>query len=300
MPHRPVTLRLEGVSFERALATLADSNGLAAVRQNGIVYLGSYEVMTRRFPNAGASGLRTETFALHNAAAIDVARSLSDALARGTIVVSDRRTASVVVTGSPDTIERARELIVQLDRPAVLRSATVDLKYVKARDALGALAATLAIAPPSSAYAGDQRNDVVLSGTDFIAQATQLLASFDRPGRQVKYDVRVTDVTPQSDSITSDSFGGVDVNGSQHAGSGSTVTTFVNNSISINATLNAMVTKGQASILAEPSLSTLNDVPAALLVGESYRSSTSTREREPSRFSSSTSASTSTSRLRSG
>jgi type IV pilus assembly protein PilQ len=270
--HRPVTLRLEGVSFDRALATLAESNGLAAVRQNGIVYLGSYEIMTRRFPNAGAFGLRTQTFGLRNAAAADVARSLSDALPHGTIVVSDRRTASVVVTGTADTIERAQEIVAQLDRPATLRTVTVDIKYLKARDALAALAATLSIVPPSSAYAGDQQNDVVLAGSDdFIAQASQLLASFDRPGRQVKYDVRVTDLTPQSDSSNVGIlFGGVDVSGTQHAGSGSTVTTFVSNSISINATLNAMVTKGEASILAQPSLSTLNDIPAALLVGESY------------------------------
>ncbi len=270
--HHPVTLRLEGVTFERALETLAESNGLAAVRQNGIVYLGSYDVLTRRFPNAGTLGLRTETFELRNAAAAEVARSLGDALPHGTIVVSDRRTSSVVVTGSPDTIERARELVRELDRSTSLRTATVDIKYLRARDALAALGNTLAIVPPSSAYAGDQRNDVVLSGSDdFIAQASQLLASFDRPGRQVKYDVRVTDLTPQSDSSNVGFlFGGIDVNGTQHAGSGSTVTTFVNNTISINATLNAMVTKGQASILAEPSLSTLNDVPAALLVGESY------------------------------
>ena len=209
---------------------------------------------------------------MRNAAAAEVAHSLSDALPHGTIVVSDRRTSSVVVTGSPDTIERARELVAQLDRSTTLRTVTVDIKYLKARDALAALGSTLAIVPPSSAYAGDQRNDVVLSGSDdFIAQASQLLASFDRPGRQVKYDVRVTDLTPQSDSSNVGFlFGGVDVNGMQHAGSGSTVTTFVNNTISINATLNAMVTKGQASILAEPSLSTLNDIPAALLVGESY------------------------------
>jgi len=270
--HHPVTLRLSGVTFERALATLAESNGLAAVRENGIVYLGSYDVLTRRFPNAGTLGLRTETFELRNAAAAEVAHSLSDALPHGTIVVSDRRTSSVVVTGSPDTLERAHELVVQLDRSASLHTVTVDIKYLKARDALAALGSTLAIVPPSSAYAGDQRNDVVLSGPDdFIAQASQLLASFDRPGRQVKYDVRVTDLTPQSDSSNVGLlFGGVDVNGTQHAGSGSTVTTFVNNTISINATLNAMVTKGQASILAEPSLSTLNDIPAELLVGESY------------------------------
>jgi type II secretory pathway component GspD/PulD (secretin) len=65
-------------------------------------------------------------------------------------------------------------------------------------------------------------------------------------------------------------FGGVDENGNELAGSGSTVTTFLRNSLQINATINALVTKGEAQILARPSLSSLNNVPASLLVGEQY------------------------------
>jgi len=272
VPHRPVTLRLAGVNFERALATLAQSNDLCVARVDGVVYVGTPDVMMRRYSNTGAVGLLTQTFVLHNAQANDIARSLVDALPRGTVIVPDRRTAIVVVTGNSTTIGRARDLVAALDRASSLQTATFSLKYLRAHEAVAALQNSLSIVPPAGAYAGEQQNAVVLSGSgDYIAQAYRLLEQFDRPGRQVRYDVKVTDVTPQSDSSNVGIlFGGVDVNGAQHAGSGSTVTTFLNSSISINATLNALVTKGQASILAQPSLSTLNGVSAALLVGQSY------------------------------
>jgi type IV pilus assembly protein PilQ len=47
-------------------------------------------------------------------------------------------------------------------------------------------------------------------------------------------------------------------------------TAFLSNSIALNATINALVTQGDAAILAQPSLSTLNNVQATLLVGQQF------------------------------
>ncbi len=92
----------------------------------------------------------------------------------------------------------------------------------------------------------------------------------DRPGQQVRYEVRVTDLTPTESSNIGFLFGGVDENGQPQAGSGSTVTSFLRNSLAVNATINALVTKGEARILARPSISSLNNVQASLLVGQQY------------------------------
>jgi type II secretory pathway component GspD/PulD (secretin) len=145
------------------------------------------------------------------------------------------------------------------------------MRYVKASDALKALQASLTIAAPDSAYAGDQQNEIVLAGSeDFLGRAAAVIANVDRPGQQVRYEVRVTELTPTESSNIGFLFGGVDVNGSPTAGSGSTVTTFVNKSLAINATINAMVADGSAQVLARPSISSLNNVPASLLVGQQY------------------------------
>ena len=86
----------------------------------------------------------------------------------------------------------------------------------------------------------------------------------------MRYEVRVTDLSPSESSNVGFLFGGVDETGAEHPGSGSTVTTFVRNSLAINATINAMVALGDAQILARPSISSLNNVPASLLVGQQY------------------------------
>lgn len=145
------------------------------------------------------------------------------------------------------------------------------MRYVKAADALKALQSTLQMTAPSSAYASSQQNAIVLTGTnDFLRLATDLIERVDRPGQQVRYDVAVTDLTPTETSDIGFLFGGIDINGVPHAGSGSTVTTFLKSSIQVNATINALVTRGEAKILARPTLSSLNNVAASLLVGEQY------------------------------
>jgi type II secretory pathway component GspD/PulD (secretin) len=269
--HRPITLRLHDVSFDEALATLAQANDLEAVRVGKIVYLGTSDEMNRRYASDAARGVRLTTFRIASADPDELAKTLGDALPRGTIVLPDRRTSSVIVSGTPASLHRARELIDSLDRASGMHDSLLPMRFVKASEALKALQATLPVVAPDSAYASDQQNALVLYGArEFIAQATSIVRRIDRPGQQVRYEVRVTDLTPTESSNIGFLFGGVDVNGQQQAGSGSTVTTFLRNSLAINATINALVSKGEAQILARPSLSSLNNVQASLLVGEQY------------------------------
>ncbi len=270
VPHRAITLRLQHVSFDDALATLATSNDLAAVRVGGVVYVGTTEAINRRYPSGSSLGSRTQIFALRNGNSDDAVKDLSAALPPGTLVVGDKRTASVIVTGSPNAIERARTLIASLDQSDAPASASVPMRFVRSNDALDALHAVLPPSPTNAAYANAQQNAILLSGSDdFVAHAKALLDQIDRPGQQVRYDVKVTDVTPQSDaSNVGVIFGGVDFRGGLT--SGSTVYTFQTPAISVNATLNALVTEGRATILARPSISTLNNQQASLLVGQSY------------------------------
>jgi type II secretory pathway component GspD/PulD (secretin) len=269
--HRPITLRLHDVSFEEALATLADVSDLEAVRVGNIVYLGPADVMNRRYAANAARGVRMATFRIASADTDALAKTLGDALPKGTVVLADRRTSSVIVSGTTASLDRARDVIAAFDRTPAFRDASLPMRYVKASEALKALQATLPVVPPASAYASDQQNAIVLFGpSDFIAEATSIVGRIDRPGQQVRYEVRVTDLEPTESSNVGFLFGGVDENGVQHAGSGSTVTTFLRNSLAINATINAMVNRGEAQILARPSLSSLNNVAASLLVGQQY------------------------------
>jgi type II secretory pathway component GspD/PulD (secretin) len=84
----------------------------------------------------------------------------------------------------------------------------------------------------------------------------------------VRYDVRVTDVSPSDTADVGILFGGLSLTAQPTPGSASTA--FLTNSLALNATINALITRGEASILAQPTLSTLNNAQASLLVGQQF------------------------------
>lgn len=264
--HHNVTLRLQRVSFDQALQTLAQSNDLQTVRIGNVIYLGTTEAMNRRYPSGGPGGTRHAVFPVKNGSPDDVAKSLGDSLPKGTLVVADKRTASILVTGSAEAVDRARRTIASLDAASTLQTTALPMRYVKASDALKALQATLTIAAPQSIYATDQQNQLLVTGTgDFVSQTQALVAHIDRPGQQVRYEVRVTDLTPTENSNIGFLFGG-----GTTSPNGSFATTFVRNSVQINAQLNALVSQGLGKILARPTISSLNNIGASLLVGSQY------------------------------
>ena len=269
--HKPVTLRLRDVTFDQALTTLARANDLQTAHIGNVIYLGTADAINRRYVSSQSAGVRTAVFALHNGGTDEISKSLTLALPTGTLVVPDTRTSSVIVTGPAAVVERATSLVGDLDQPSGVQSATIPMRYVKAAETVKALTATLQIQAPASAYASEQQNAVVLTGSrDFLVRAGALAARIDRPGQQVRYEVRVTDISPSETANVGFLYGGIDASGTQQPGSASTVTTFMRNSLGVNATINALEVRGLAKILARPTISTLNNVQASLLVGEQY------------------------------
>lgn len=271
--HDHVTFRLRDVSFDEALRTLAQAFDLQIHREGSIVLIGSSAAMNRRFGvDAGSTSI--VVLPLHRAKADDVGKQLIDALPAGTVVVPDKRTATIVVTAGAATIARARSLVSALDAPGygaessgLVKSVALPLHYLKPSDAIKTIKASF---PDANLVADDRQNAVIITGNEEIESAVSaLVAAIDVPGQQVMFEVRVADVTPTDD--TSDVgliFGGVDFKGGTTVGS--TVLTFVSRTITVNATLNLLVQKGSASILATPRLVTINNHEASLLVGETF------------------------------
>jgi type II secretory pathway component GspD/PulD (secretin) len=143
---------------------------------------------------------------------------------------------------------------------------TVALRNAKPSDAVKELKGAL---PDANLVADDRSNTVVISGgADAQAAARSLLSSIDGPGRQVMFEVRVTDVKPVDDSSNVGiQFGGTGF------GAGAIAQfpyALIKGSIAINAQINALVQNGHAQILATPRIATLNNREATLLVGETY------------------------------
>lgn len=267
-----VTLHLHGVTFDEALSVLVESHDLQVRRHGGVLIVGSSESMNRRYgdPNDPRSA-QTIVLAFSHAAPDDAAKELAAGLPPATIIVPDKRTSSIIVTGNADTIARARQLASALDAPepgtGEHLAHAYALKFVKASQVLSDLKGVL---PDGSYVADDAQNAILVSGNDEVQQtAAQFVASLDVPSPQVLFEVRVADVVPENDqSDVGIQFGGYDLAG--NAISGAATYAFAKNSIAINARLNALVSKGRAQILATPKLVTLNNKEADLLIGQTY------------------------------
>jgi len=272
LPSDRVTLHLVGVTFDEALSALVRSRGLSIRRIGATLIVGSAETFNRDGSTAGPLEAQTAVLTLRRADPADVAKELVAALPAGTVVVPDRRTDGIVVSGDVSTVDRARSLVSALDGPASV-SASGDfriyrLRYVRAEDALKMLKVEL----PDGvvAVADGTQNALLVRGGD---EAQRLAASFttqiDVAGRQVAFEVRVADVTPRDDSSSVGfEFGGVDLQGQPLAGAATYA--FPHGTVAVNARLDALVSRGRAQILATPRLVTLNNHEADLLIGQTY------------------------------
>ncbi len=268
-----VTLHLRGVTFEDALGAILQSHGLQVRRQSGILIVGTSESMNRRYGNAAdPRGAKTAVLALSHANAQDVAKEIAAGLPDGTVIVPDRRTASVIVTGDAETVTRAKQLVAALDTPAYSANSSnlahvYQLRFLKPSETAAALKGVL---PDGSYVADDAQNAIVVSGNEEVQQtAAGFLRSMDVPSPQVLFEVRVADLEPINEqSDVGLSFGGYDLSGQPI--SGAATYAFARNSLAINARLDALVSKGHAQILATPKLVTLNNKEADLLIGQTY------------------------------
>lgn len=268
-----ITLHLSKVSLEDALSALVHSRDLSVHREGDILIIGSNLVMNRRYGGVGDDlGTQTVVLSLRHAKAEDIARSMIDALSTGTVVVPDKRTGSIIVTGDSATVSRARSLVAALDAPRFginggSSAHAFELRYLRPSDVIAQLKDVL---PDGSYVADDRQNAIVVTGNPEMQETAQaFLASVDVPAPQVMFEVKVADLQPENDqSNVGIEWGGLDLTGK--AFPGGTAYAFTKNAIAVNATLNAMVSSGHATILATPKLVTLNNREADLLIGQTY------------------------------
>lgn len=259
-----VTIHLHAVTVREALSAIADTHALRVRSQGGILIVGSAEAMNRR--GAGVA------LPVRHTVPDDVARDLGDALPAGTVVVADRHSGTVVVEGDPETIARAKKLVRVLDAGSTSAAATVRvvsyrLRYARPDD----VAAKLKAVTPAGIYlVDDQQNAVLVTGAQDVQDgARELIAGVDRPSPQVMFEVKVADVTPVNDSSNFGlEFGGLDLQGEPLPGA--VTYSFATGTVPVNVRLNALVSRGRASILATPKLVTVNNKEADLSIGETY------------------------------
>jgi type IV pilus secretin PilQ/predicted competence protein len=217
-----VTISLHNVPLKEALDLIVRTNGLE-YRQVGNVYVvGTSEELTKQFGSVGQAA-QTVAFPIRYATPGDLAKQLSSVLPASAFTI-DPRTDTLLVTGSPDIIQSARNF----------------------------------------------------------------LALSDVPAPQVVFEVKVIDVTPKNDTLNV----GIDWSGTSALGLFENCITcagistlpsssiqngnpipfqpFTRNAIFISAKINYLITKNEASVLADPRVEALDNQQASLLVGQTY------------------------------
>ena len=267
-----ITFRLRDVDADTALATLAQAYNLQTHRMGNIVLIGDAATMNRRYSDDGdPSAAQTAIFALLRAKPDEAAATLLATLPAGTVAVADKRTSSVIVTANANTLLRARRLVAALDAPSGAglgnaHATTIALSNAKPTDAVRALKGAV---PDASVIADDRSNSLIVNGNaEVLETAKSLIAGIDRPGRQVMFEVRVTDVKPIDDNANV----GIEFGGTGFGAGAVAQFPFAvaKSTIAVNAQINALVQTGHAQILATPRIATVNNREASLLVGETY------------------------------
>jgi len=230
------------VSIDARNTEINDVIGLLA-RQSGLNIVADGSVKPRRI-----------TFRLH-----DVDPDVALATLAQAYDLQTHRSGNIVLIGDAATLNRRYG-------SAGEASTAIALHNAKPSDAVKALKGAL---PDVGMFADDRSNTVVVTGSaEAQTTARSLLSNIDGPGRQVLFEVRVTDVKPIDDTTNVGiQFGGTGF------GAGALAQfpfAIAKSTIAVNAQINALVQNGHAQILATPRIATLNNREATLLVGETY------------------------------
>lgn len=220
----------------------------------------------------------TTTVALHN---VPLKQAL-DLIVR-TNGLDYRQVGNVYVVGTPS------DLAAQFGQAGQVATQSVafPIKYANPADLQKQLATVI---PPNN-FTVDARTDTLLvTGTpDIIQSARNFLALSDIPAPQVMFEVKVIDITRTNDTANN----GVNYSGSsalaflenplgappgttftlpatQYLGQPIPLQPFTRNELFISAQLNYLITHNEAQLLADPKVSALDNLPASILIGQTY------------------------------
>ena len=269
-----VTFRMMNVAPRTVLDALEQSYGLNEIVRDGVVRL----VLAASVGTSldAAANVQTVAIPTTGANAQALVSSLQIAIPSAVIVASPNG-KSIVVSGSPAAVKRARDVVAGLlsDPGAALPASTIiGLRFVSATEATKLLTASEYADATTVIVADDARSQLLVRGPDAsVARIRAALVLIDRAAPQVTFEVQVLDVEDDNSSNTGVLLGGYDPNGKPSIGSA--FITFANRALPINATINALVGSGKAQVLANPYIAVTNGETGKVLVGSQYPIQTS-------------------------
>ncbi len=218
------TVDLHNVPLKQALDLIVRTNGLD-YRQVGNVYIvGTPADLAAQFGQSGQVATQSVAFPIKYASPVDLAKQLATVIPATSFTV-DARTDTLLVTGTPDIIQSARNFLALSDIPAP--QVMFEVKVVDIT----------------------RNNDTANNGVNFSGSSS--LAFLENPLG-----------APPGTSFQ--------VPATQYLGQPIPLQPFTRNELFIQAQLNYLLTHNEAQLLADPKVSALDNLPASLLIGQTY------------------------------
>ncbi len=235
----PVTVHLEDVPWRDALDIVLRANGYAAQEEEGVIRVGLWDQFLNEEITLNEAErkredlipLTTRVVDVSFAQAYEIVRPLEGILSRRGVLEVDDRTNAVIINDIPDKVEEIANLILKLDeetQQVEIATRLVDVDFRATRE-LGIDWTAM---------------NVTIPGIDGIYAAT-----VDATG-QIKGDVGGSDATVAEPKAELDIGHIIGPNGS------------------FEATIHALERENKASIISNPTITTLNNREALIIVGK--------------------------------
>jgi type II secretory pathway component GspD/PulD (secretin) len=283
-----ITLRLESVPLEKALNLVLRVNDLDYRRIGNVIVIDSPAHLAQVFPAPQPpeqlpEEVTTQVINLEYADAQSVAASVNAAFPSA--ATADNRIQAVIVRGTPDEIREIRGLIANLDVPGPPPpppppappppvTQVFKVKYAKASDVAGQLGGLVAA---GSIIVDNRLNSLIVTGSDgTLTTVKDFLASVDVPQPQVSLELKFLEVSTNAsrnlgvswNAAVESSWTEIDRPGEALDGGGIGLQTFARSALELSSTINFLLSSGQAKLLANPKITTMDGLQANIHLGD--------------------------------
>lgn len=282
-----VTVYLKDVSVEDALTIIADAYGWAYVSDGGIIKVMTAPEYEQKYGQQFGQEFSTKIKQLSFASAADLSAVLTQVKSSQGKIIADPNSNTLIMLDLPDKIAEMEAIIAQIDVP--VQTKVFDLSYAKAEDLSGKIAEI--ITPTIGKMKFDERsNKLVVSDTkNKLEEIARVIEAFDSNEREVHIEAKIIQITLNDEhklgvdweAIVSDYHrlnlkSDFDILQSTDKRGQASVGTLAQDDY--QALLEALDTVGMTDILSSPSITTLNNKEAKILVGsnEPYVTTTTT------------------------
>ena len=280
-----ITVYLKNMEVQEALKIIVDAYGWAFAKEGQVLKVMTAKDFETKYGYKFGETLQTRIVQLLFANVPDVLAVLNQVKSASGKIISDEKSNTLILMDSPSKLEEMDKIIKRIDVP--VQTEVFDLSYAKAEDISKKIAE--ALTPSLGKMRFDERsNKVIVSDSPSkMSDIKRIIGAFDEKDKQVLIEAKIMQITLNDDNklgvdweaIVSNyqkldfksSFSVLGTNDKRGRLSIGTLSTD-----DYTALVEALQTVGRTNILSNPSVTTVNNKEAKILVGSTQPYVTST------------------------